>query len=213
MTQPLHKEYCLSFTAASLRPELMGKVTEIFLAEGSWEKTKVEVLAQNALQCRSSTSSGRLERELRGRLRNLTPDQLQLLHTSTRDVRICMAWLAAVKRAEFLYQFAAEVLREKLRMHDPILRVSDYKRFIEERSDQHSELAGMTEMTIGKIRRVLFRMVKEVGLITPGADLGTITRPIVPQIAEDVIRKDDPRWLAAFLFTDQEISLHSPITQ
>ena len=119
-----------------------------------------------------------------------------------------MAWLAAVKRAEFLYQFATEVLREKLRIHDSILRESDYKRFIEESTDQHSELAGMTEMTVGKIRRVLFRMLKEVGLLVPGIDLGTITRPVVPQIVEDVIREDDPRWLAAFLFSDAEVDLH-----
>jgi hypothetical protein len=208
MTQPLHGEYCLSFTAASLRPELMSKVAEIYLEQGSWEVTKKEVLAHNALQCRSSTSAGRLERELRGRLRLLTPDQLQLMQSSTRDVRICMAWLAAVKRAGFLYQYAAEVLREKIRLHDPVLRISDYKSFIEEKTGQHHELAAMTEMTLGKIRRVLFRMVKEVGLLTPGADLGTITRPIVPQLAEEAIRNDDPRWLAAFLFTDREISLN-----
>ena len=60
--------YNLSFTAASLRPELARIVAEHFLAVRDWEKTKEHILSTNALQCRSASSAVRLERELRQRL-------------------------------------------------------------------------------------------------------------------------------------------------
>ncbi len=85
--------YSFGFTAASLRPELVGTIAEYFFRLGSWEKTKRAVLAANALQARSPASSVRMERELRLRMQTLSPDQLSLAHRSTTDVRTCLAWL------------------------------------------------------------------------------------------------------------------------
>ena len=45
------------FTAASLRPELVGIMAEKFAESGSWEDTRAAILATNALQFRSLTSS------------------------------------------------------------------------------------------------------------------------------------------------------------
>ena len=193
--------YNLSFTAASLRPELARIVAEHYLTCGDWQKTKAWVLATNALQCRSSASAVRLEREMRSRLQDLTKGEMELLARSTLDERILVAWLAAVKHSAFLFDFAGELLRGKLDLHEPVLRSSDYDRFIEEKSVAHPELAHLTESSAAKVRRVLLRMLRETGILQKGI----IHRPLLSPRVVATIREDKSRWLAAFLVPESEI--------
>src|SRR4051812_1833353 len=106
--------YKLGFTAASLRPELARIVAEYYLETGDWDVAKEHILSSNALQSRSTSSAVRLEGELRQRLRTLTHDQIVLLAHSTAEDRAAVAWLATIKHICFAFEFAAEVLREKL---------------------------------------------------------------------------------------------------
>ena len=203
---PQHQPYIFGFTAASLRPEMVGTIAEHFFSSGSWEQTKRSVLSANALQARSAASSIRMEREIRQRLQTLTEEQLALIHDSTTDVRTCLAWLAAVKHSGFLYDFTAEVLRAKLELRDTVLRRSDYERFIGEKAPHHPELHRLAASSASKIRRVLLLMLREVGLLGPGSDLGTIRHLAIPSDVEKAIRHDDPNWLAAFLVPDAGIA-------
>lgn len=197
--------YTFSFTAASLRPELLLVVSERFLQTGSWEKTKESVLATNALQCRTATSAQRMERELRPRLQTLSNRQLELLVESGADTRISLAWLAAVKHSSFLFDFAAEAVRSKIEQHDFVLRESDYRRFVEGKTPSHPELMKLSESTSGKIRRVLFAMLREVGVLLQGEEIGSLQRPVLPREVELSIREENPALLAAFLVPDTEI--------
>ncbi len=197
--------YNLGFTAATLRPELARIVAEHFLAAGNWVDAKASLLSTNALQCRSSTSSSRLERELRGRLKTLTHDQITLLATANADDRSAISWLAVCKHSPFAFEFAVEVLREKLIASDPIFRPSDYETFVEMKSALHPELAQLTVMSKNKVKRTLFRMVSEAGLLSDGLALGTIHRPVLSPAVINAISEDNPKWLAGFLFSDKEI--------
>lgn len=199
--------YSFGFTAASLRPELLLIMAETFFRNGSWEATKAEVLEKNALQCRSASSSQRMERELRPRLQRLSPSQLELFGSSGRDTRICLAWLAAVRHSRFLFEFAAELLRPKHEDHDAVLRESDYRRFIESKVASHPELSRLSPLTSGKVRRVLFAMLREVGILKPGEAIGSLHRPVVPQEVLDTLRGEGASDLAAFLVPDEEINL------
>jgi len=200
--------YGFGFTAASLRPELLLIVAERFLKTGSWEKTKECVLAANELQCRTATSAQRMERELRPRLQTLSLQQLELLVRSGADTRISLAWLAAVKHSSFLFDFAADALRSKVERHDHVLRESDYRRFIEEKLPSHPELLKLSESTSGKIRRVLFAMLREAGILSKGEEIGALQRPAVPHEVELSIRAENPAWLAAYLVPENEIKAH-----
>ena len=202
------KPYGFSFTAASLRPELLLIVAERFLQTSSWEKTKESVLAANELQCRTATSAQRMERELRSRLQTLSHRQLELLVESGADIRISLAWLAAVKHSCFLFDFAADALRPKIEQHDHVLRESDYRRFIEGKMPSHPELMKLSESTSGKVRRVLFAMLREAGILSKGDGIGSIQRPVIPLDVEISIRSENPAWLAAYLVPGSEIQKH-----
>jgi len=184
----------------------MSAVAEIFLRSGSWEEAKEIVLKTNALQCRSAASSQRLEREIRQRLQRMTHEQLHEIAHSDSQSRICLSWLAAVKHSAFLYEFAADLLRSKLELHDLTLRESDYRRFLEEKRIVHPEITRLSAVTEGKVRRVLFAMLREMGILHDCNDgIGKIERPLIPYQVETLIRQEDPGLLAAFLVPDSEI--------
>ena len=94
--------YNLSFTAASLRPELARIVAEHYLAAGDWDLARQRILSSKALQCRSASSAIRLEREFRQRLGTLTQDQLILAAQATAEDRAAIAWLAVCKSIRFV---------------------------------------------------------------------------------------------------------------
>lgn len=197
--------YNLSFTAASLRPELSRILAELYLTSGSWTNAKELALTSNALQARTPSSAKRLERELRQRLQLLTDSQLHLLAHSSADDRAAMSWLAMLKYNAFAYEFAVEVLREKVDSHDHVLRPSDYEGFFERKAAEHPELASLASTTRSKVRSVLLRCLIEAGLLTDGAGLGTVQRPVTSPAARDAIAEDSPAWLAGFLGSDREV--------
>jgi len=199
------KPYSFSFMAASLRPELARIVAEHFLEARDWGLVKERILSSNALQARTANSAIRMERELRIRVKMLTEDQLTLLATGTAEDRIAMAWLAVTKHTTFAFEFASEVLREKLATQDPILRPSDYEAFIEHKSVLHPELAQLTHSSQYKIRQILLKMLTEADLLSDGTALGTIHRPVLSPVALNVISSDHPCWLAGFLVPENEI--------
>jgi hypothetical protein len=184
-------------------------VAERFLQTESWKKTKESILASNELQCRTATSALRLEREIKPRLQTLSYQQLQLLIGSGADTRTSLAWLAAVKHSSFLFDFVADAIRAKIEMHDYVLRESDYRRFIEDKTAFHPELLKLSESTSGKIRRVLFAMLRETGILSKGDGIGSLQRPTIPHEVELSIRADNPAWLAAYLVPDIEIQTNS----
>jgi hypothetical protein len=203
---PRTKAYNLGFTAASLRPELARIIAEKFLTTGDWPTTKQWVLSTNALQCHSASTAVRFEGELRKRLQSLTAEQIKIMAHATEDDRTAMAWLAAMKHSAILFDFAAEVLREKLALHDPVLRPSDYETFVNHQSAIHPRLTELSVSSKYKIRQVLLKMLEEAGILQDGPGMGTIHRPVLSPALIRVISTDNPRWLAGFLVPDFEIS-------
>ena len=197
--------YNLSFTAASLRPELSRVVAETFIELRDWALVKDRILTSNSLQCRTLAGAERQERELRRRLMGLTKPQIGLLASATADDRAAIAWLAALKHIRFAFEFAAEVLRDKLATHDPTLRLSDYEAYADVKSVTHPEISQLSAGSKSKVRQVLLRMLREAGILGPGKDLGMILRPVLSPAVVDVIRADQPAWLAGFLVPDSEI--------
>ena len=205
---PQPPRYCLSFTAAGLRPELAAVIAAIHLEQqGDWARTKAVVLERNALQARSASTGKRLESELRQRLQGLTKPQLQLLARGTSEERSAMAWLAVLKRIQIAAELSRDVLLEKLSSLDPVLRRSDMAAFYEDRERDHPELAALAPSSQQKVRSALLQMLRDAGLLAgkagKGGTLGTLQRPLLSPQVREVVASDDPALLAGFL-------LHGP---
>lgn len=201
---PHASRYCLSFTAASLRPELAAVIAGIHLEQqGDWVRTKAAVLDRNALQARSASTSKRLESELRQRLLTLTAAQMELLAKGANDERIAMSWLAALKRIQLAFDVVLEVLAEKMAGMDPVLRRSDMVAFYEMQERLHPELGKVAPSSQQKIRSTLLNMLREAGLLAgnagKGGVLGTVQRPVLSPEVHNLIADDAPNLLAGFL--------------
>jgi hypothetical protein len=198
--------YCLSFTAAGLRPDLAAVIAAIHLDEdGDWARTKAAVLEGNALQARSASTGNRLESELRQRLERLTAPQLKLLARGTSDERTAMAWLAVLKRIEIAADLTREVLLDKLSSLDPVLRRSDMAAFFEGCEREHPELAALAPSSQQKVRSALLQMLRDAGLLAgkagKGGTLGSVQRPLVSPQVQALLEDDDPALLAGFLLS------------
>ncbi|MFM7648487.1 MAG: BrxA family protein [Cyanobium sp.] len=201
---PQPPRYCLSFTAAGLRPELAAVIAAIHLeGEGDWARTKATVLERNALQARSASSGKRLESELRQRLQGLTNPQLQLLARGTTEERSAMAWLAVLKRIQIAADLTREILLAKLSSLDPVLRRSDMAAFYEDCERDHPELLALAVSSQQKVRSALLQMLRDAGLLVgkagKGGTLGTVQRPFLSPGVQEVVAGDDPALLAGFL--------------
>jgi hypothetical protein len=198
--------YRLSFTSVSLRPDLARIAADAYLACGTWADARQHVLENNAFQSRSKASLQRMEREIRTRLELLTKNQIALLAEGTSEERAAMAWLAAIKYATLIKEFAADVLRSKLADFDSVLRPSDYNNFIADRLPSHPELGELTESSSRKVRNVLLLMLMEAGMIREENGERRIIRPIQTQRVIDSIIADDAQFLVGFLWSDEEIA-------
>ncbi len=201
---PQPPRYCLSFTAAGLRPDLASVIAAIHLEEqGDWARTKAAVLERNALQARSASSGKRLESELRQRLQGLTKPQLQLLARGTSEERSAMAWLAVLKRIQIAADLSRDVLLEKLSSLDPVLRRSDMATFYEDRERDHPELGALAPSSQQKVRSALLQMLRDSGLLAgkagKGGTLGTVQRPLLSPQVQELVTSDDPALLVGFL--------------
>ncbi len=206
---PASPTYSVSFTAASLRPDLARIVAEGYLELRDWDASRERILAGNLLQARSRASAIRREQEFRLRLQTLTDAELQILAQAPADARRAIAWLSVLKHSPFILALARDFLREKLATHDTTLRPSDYEHFFEGEAAAHPELAALTASTRAKIRQVALRMLREAGLLAPNAKDFTLFRPLIPAEARAAILADDPRWLGGFLVPDDEIGPRS----
>ncbi len=119
---------------------------------------------------------------------------------------MAMAWLSVCKYSAFIFDFAAEVLRAKLDLLDPVLRPSDYEAFVTAQSLEHPKLGELSPSTQTKIRTVLMTMLREVKILTPDRRNFMIEKSILSPDVLAAILADDRRWLAGFLVPDAEIA-------
>ncbi len=200
-------KYCLSFTAAGLKPELAAVIARTHGETGNWKQTRALVLERNALQTRSLASAKRLETELRQRLQLLNDEQLKLLAEGSSDERLAMAWLAVLKRIQLTVELTRDLLLNKLEGSDQQLRRSDMTGFYEASEQLHPELQALSLSSQKKVRSTVLSMLREAGLLEGKANrsgqLGTVQRPSLSPQALALIG-DDPDLRAGFLLKPKQ---------
>lgn len=197
-------KYLLSYTSASLSAYELQTIAALYLETGDWESVGRRVLEENALQKGTVASRKRLFRELKKRLQTLTDAQLAFFADASGSEAKNLAMLSCFKLYGFIYDFATEVMRSKLLLFDYQLLDSDYESFYESKSVAYGNLNEISESTQKKLRRVMFRMFEEAGLID-SVKGKHIRKPYLSDELTRLIVKDDPKYLSGFLCSDAEI--------
>lgn len=194
--------YNITFASGGLRRNETLLVAELYQDLGDWETVRERVLAENLFQMRSKASIRRVFQEIRGRLQTLTPAELNILLAGSPQDQDAVLWLALCKRSPFIRDFATEVLHEKFQRMEMELTYDDYDLFFYDKAEWHPELERVSESTHKKQRQNLFRIMREVGLIS--ADNRILPALLSPELTE-AIRSDDPALFVIYPIPDYEI--------
>ncbi len=158
--------YSMSFTTGSLFHRESVKLATLYLDLGDWNSVRYKVIAENLLQTRTLNTLKRVCREVIARLRTLSLGELEFLVEGSRQEQAYLLWLAACRRYRLIADFAVEVLRERYITVKSDLTHEDFDSFFNRKSEWHLELDEITPATRGKLRQVLFKMLREADLIT-----------------------------------------------
>jgi hypothetical protein len=156
----------MSFTTGSLFHRESVELATLYLDLGDWNAVRDKVIAENLLQTRTLNTLKRVCREVISRLRTFSREELEFLVEGSHQEQGYLLWLAVCRRYRFIADFATEVLRERYLTLKHDLTHEDFDSFFNRKSDWHLELDEITPATRGKLRQVLFKMLREADLLT-----------------------------------------------
>ena len=196
----------MSFTAGAAMLNETYAIAEVLLeCDGDWERTKERAFKENLMQKEKMSSNQRYFALMKQRLETLNYEELKLFVDSTVAVRRLIVLLAICKAHPFIYDFISENVRDCFYNQYEKVSHANFNEFYNEKKYEHPELEQVTEQTVAKMRQVIFRILEQTEIIED-AESGILRRPYLSEKLESLIVKDDPKWLAIFLYSNNEIS-------
>lgn len=186
-------KYEFSLTGSSLRVNDMVLFASKYVNEGVAE-----------FKSDKGTTNKRMVSEFKKRIDNLTRNQQLLFIEGDFSTQKHLAFLSACKTYSLLRDFVIEVVREKFLIMDFNLTDTDYLSFIRRKEVDHDELAELTDLTQGKIKQVIFKILEQGGIIE-SIKSKEIQLQILERKTKRVIVDDNPEWLKIFLMSDSDI--------
>ena len=198
--------YNIGFTAgAAMLNEMQAVAGALLDCNGDWEKTKDKTFKENLMVKDKMSSNVRYFALMKQRLEVLNETEITLLVNGTASVRRLIVLLAICKAHSFVYDFISENVRECSYNQYEKVTQANFNEFFNEKKYIHPELEAVTDQTIAKMKQVVFRILEQLEIIE-SVNLGLLQRPYLPESVERAIVKDDPKWLSAFLYSNNEIS-------
>lgn len=200
----MNNDYIFSYTAATLMLHETDEVMKRYLEYKDWDKVKDLVIEENIMQKQSVSSRKRVFTEIKRRIESLTSSQLEFVNeANSSDIRN-LIFLSILKTYRFIFEFMAEVISKKVLMFDYKILNSDYETFFESKKYAVEQLENITEATQYKLKQVLFRILEEA-MVIDNTKSKNILKPHLSGEVIELIVKDNPVYLKAFLYTDYEI--------
>lgn len=161
------EKYNLSFTAGGILHTESMSVIESFLQMNDWSKVREAVRDTNILAVRTQTTGKRLMREIEIRLSWVEYSDLELIKNliSSSEQKQAL-WICICKTYQFVTDFMRDVVTDKIQALDYSLTYDDYDRFYNAKSQWNDELDNLSQSTQKKIRQVLFKMLREVDVLS-----------------------------------------------
>ena len=198
--------YNMSFTAgAAMLNETHAVASALLDCNGDWDKTKEITFKENLMQKDKAASNARYFALMKQRLETLNQAELEMLVNSTVAVRRQLVLLAICKAHPFIYDFISENVRDCFYNQYEKVTHANFNEFYNEKKYEHPELEQVSEDTVYKMRQVTFRILEQTELIED-INSGILRRPYLSEAIERLVVQDDPKWLAIYLYSDNEIS-------
>lgn len=196
----------MSFTAGAAMLNEMYAVAEALVeCDGDWERTKDKTFKENLMEKEKMSSNIRYFALMKQRLEVLNEAELDMLVNGTVAVRRLIVLLAICKAHSFIFDFISENVRDCFYNQYEKISHANFNEFYNEKKYEHPEIEQVSELTVAKMRQVVFRILEQTELIED-AESGILRRPYLSEAVERLIVKDDPKWLAIYLYSNNEIN-------
>lgn len=187
--------YRLSFSTGGLFISDSVKLAELYLELRAWPAVRKAASDQGLTQFSASSSATRTVRELVTRLSTLDDDELQLLCDGGSSEQAALLWLALCRTYPLIREFATEVLAERLASFRTALGHEHFDAFIANKAQWNDAIADLSETTLKKLRQILFRYMREAGLLLEN---GTIAPYLLPGTVRVILEQKDAAELSYF---------------
>lgn len=192
MTEPL--KYSFAFTTSSLR------LNEMVLVANHTVKGRTLEVTQGLGNGNTKTGV-KMFSEMKKRINNLTPPEIEILLHGDLVAQRQMAYLSICKTYDYIRDFVIEVLYEKMLVFDYQITDGDYLSFYRRKAELHPEVDSLTEITQSKVRQVIFKVLEQAGMIDH-----VKSRLLQPQLMEELViqtvAEDNPELLKVFMLND-----------
>ena len=190
--------YRLSFSTGGLFVAESAELASRYLQDRDWQLVSTHARETNSLQFRKSTSTERTVRELIARLKMLSEQELEWLVEESPSIQSLVLWLAVCRLYLFVAEFMAEMVQERFSAYRFDLTHDDFDAFLDRKAEWHAEVEALTVSTRKKIRQILFRMMREAGILTSdnriSAPVPTASASILRDSLDDSERAFVPGW-------------------
>jgi len=194
VTQP--QPYKMSFGTGGLMLNESVEVARIHTAGEPWEDTIRRALGKGTTTLPKAASNRRTLREISNRLLTLTDAERGFLidHADRAD-RQALLWLATCRAYRFIREFAVEVIRERYLSYQYDLPLESFDILLDAKAEWDDHLASLTSSTRLKLRQVLFRIMREAGVISQA---GQIQAALLSTELKTLIEEQAPGDLVVF---------------
>lgn len=188
--------YRMSFSTGGLFVNESVEVVRLHQLGAAWPDTITRAMADGATSLPKAASNRRTLREITNRVSCLTEEERSfLLDEADRPEREALLWVAACRAYRFVREFAIEVVQERLATYRNDLPLDAFDRFFAEKTEVDASLAKISQSTRLKLRQILFRMMREAGII----DAQDSIRPAyLSARLQELITRNDPNDLLVF---------------
>jgi len=151
---------------------------------------------QSATSLPKTASNRRTLREISNRLRALTREErFFLLDEADRTDQQALLWLGTCRAYRFVREFAVEVIRERHLSYQMDLPLVSFDILFEAKAEWDEGLANLSSSTRQKLRQILFRMMREAGVLSNN---NRIQLAILSPRLKAMIEEANPAELAIF---------------
>ena len=172
------------------------EVARLHSSGADWQDTIAEAVERGATSLPKAASRYRTIREISNRLRMLSEDELEFLKgDAERSDKSALLWLATCRAYRFIREFATEVIRERYLSYQLDLPLQTFDILFEAKAEWDDGLASLSESTRLKLRQILFRIMREAGVISHDNRVQTA---ILSSSLRTMIGRNNPGELAIF---------------
>tara|TARA_R110002020_G_scaffold422206_2_gene631378 strand:+ start:132 stop:716 length:585 start_codon:yes stop_codon:yes gene_type:complete len=186
----------MSFTTGGLFLNETVEVARLHVEGEPWEQTMLRAMGQGATSLPKTASNRRTLREISNRLRTLSSEEREFLqHEADRKDQQALLWLATCRAYRLVREFALEVVRDRYLSYQVDLPLEAFDILFEAKAEWDEQLADLSPSTRKKLRQVLFRMMREAGVLSGENRIQSAL--LSPQL-KVMIENKDPAELALF---------------